>query len=107
MSAPKSVDFLTDPNALSLSKKIMIGVILALPILAVVIYGLTRGDQGVDGRVVDWAMYREFDPQSNQMPNSLKALDGQKIRSPGFMVPLEDNRAQVYHRLPIERKAEA
>jgi len=95
MSAPKPVDFLLDPNGLSLSKKIIIGLILALPILAVVVYGLTRGEPGGDGRVVDWAMYREYDPQTNQMPNSLVVLDGQKIRSPGFMVPLEDNRAQV------------
>ena len=95
MSNSKSVHFLTDPNALSLQKKIIIGVILLLPILAVMIYGLTRGDRGGGGKVVDWAMYREFNPETNQMPNSLQMLDGQKIRSPGFMVPLEDNRAQV------------
>jgi len=40
-------------------------------------------------------MYRQYAPSSGGMPAALQALDGQKIRSPGFMVPLEDNRAQV------------
>jgi uncharacterized protein len=95
MSNSKPADFLTDPNALSSSKKIVIALILALPVLAVVIYGLTRGDQTSGGKVVDWGMYRQYDLQANRMPEFLKALDGQKIRSPGFMVPLEDNRALV------------
>lgn len=95
MNDAKRLDFLTDPNAIPLSKKITIALILALPVFAVFIYSLTKRGGAGDGRVVDWAMYREFDPQSNQMPNSLKMLDGQKIRSPGFMVPLEDNRARV------------
>jgi hypothetical protein len=89
-------DVLVDPDATPLAKKLLIGLLLALPVVAVIIYGVTRvGSDKSSGRVVDWQMYREFDPQTNQMPDRLRALDGQKIRSPGFMVPLEDNRARV------------
>lgn len=87
---------LTDPNAMPFQKKVLIGLIFLLPVLAVFIYGITRsGGSSRGGPVVDWAMYRELDTQTNQIPESLRLLDGQKIRSPGFMVPLEDNRAQV------------
>jgi hypothetical protein len=89
-------DVLVDPHATPVAKKLLIGLLLALPVLAVVIYGVTLGSSNKSsGLVVDWQMYREFDPQTNQMPERLKALDGKKIRSPGFMVPLEDNRARV------------
>ena len=89
-------DTLVDPHAFSLSKKLVVALLLGLPILIVVAYGLMQGRVAKDsGKVVDWAMFREYDPQANVMPPALLALDGQKIRSPGFMVPLEDNRAQV------------
>jgi hypothetical protein len=89
-------DLLDDPVALSLSKKLMIAALLFLPILAVAIYGFTRGNSSSSSnKVVDWGMYRQYDPSSGGIPVALQALDGQKIRSPGFMVPLEDNRAQV------------
>lgn len=89
-------DLLDDPVALSLSKKLMIAALLFLPILAVAIYGFTRGNSSSSSnKVVDWEMYRRYDPSSGGIPAALQALDGQKIRSPGFMVPLEDNRAQV------------
>ena len=89
-------DLLDDPAALSLSKKLMIAALLVLPILAVAIYGFTRGgSSSSSNKVVDWEMYRQYDPSSGGIPAGLQALDGQKIRSPGFMVPLEDNRAQV------------
>lgn len=96
MQEPQKTDVLVDPHATSPTKKLVIGLLLALPVLAVIIYGVTRGGSSKSsGSVVDWQMYREFDPQTNQMPERLRALDGQKIRSPGFMVPLEDNRARV------------
>jgi hypothetical protein len=89
-------DLLDDPAALSLSKKLMIAALLTLPILAVAIYGFTRGSRSSSSnKVVDWEMYRQYDSSSGGIPVALQALDGQKIRSPGFMVPLEDNRAQV------------
>lgn len=97
MNETASTNLLKDPSAMSLSKKLMLGGLFLLPILAVAIYGLTTGSNGPSSnlKVVDWGMYRQYDPQTNLVPPELQALDGQKIRSPGFMVPLEDNRAQV------------
>ena len=97
MNEKAANDLLKDPSAMSVSKKIMLALLFALPILAVVIYGLTqsntKGTQGL--KVVDWGMYRQFDPATSAITPELKALDGQKVRSPGFMVPLEDNRSEV------------
>lgn len=88
---------LDDPNNMSWKRKAIIALLLSFPVIAVTVYGIARSRSGAGdlGKVVGWETYREFDPQTNQMPPSLKALDGQKIRSPGFMVPLEDNRANV------------
>ena len=86
-----------DPQASSTSKKILLAALLALPVAGVMIYGLTRRDGASSGSVktVDWGVYRQYDPASKRMSPELLALDGQKVRSPGFMVPLEDNRAEV------------
>jgi hypothetical protein len=90
-------DLLKDPSAISPAKKIFLVLLFAIPVIAVAIYGLTQGSQkGSSGlKVVDWGMYRQFDSSTSSMSPELKALDGQKVRSPGFMVPLEDNRAEV------------
>ena len=49
-------------------------------------------DKPVD---VDWATLRELDLSTGKAPQSLKKLDGQKVRIPGFIVPLEDNQDSV------------
>ena len=97
MSDTPETDLLKDPSALSMSKKLMIAVGFALPLLGVAIYGALKGggSSGPAGKVADWGLYRQFDSVTNTAPQELQALDGQKVRSPGFMVPLEDNRAEV------------
>jgi hypothetical protein len=90
-------NLLKDPSEISTSKKLLLVLLFAIPIIGVTIYGLTQGGSKSSSglKVVDWGMYRQFDPATSSMPPDLRALDGQKIRSPGFMVPLEDNRAEV------------
>ncbi|MEY4066110.1 MAG: hypothetical protein RIR26_2318 [Pseudomonadota bacterium] len=44
---------------------------------------------------VDWATLRELDISTGKAPQNLKKLDGQKVRIPGFIVPLEDNQDSV------------
>jgi hypothetical protein len=92
-----SKDLLKDPSAMPMSRKIILGLLFALPVVAVIIYGVSVGSKrGTTGlKVVDWGMYSQYDPATSAMPPDLQVLDGQKIRSPGFMVPLEDNRAEV------------
>jgi hypothetical protein len=97
MSETAANDLLKDPSGMPLSKIMVLVALFALPVLAVGIYGLSSiGRQASQQlKIVDWGMYRQLDSNTGAMPADLKALDGQKIRSPGFMVPLEDNRAEV------------
>jgi uncharacterized protein len=42
-----------------------------------------------------WEALGELNYQTGEMPDSLRALDGQIVRIPGFMVPLDDYAARV------------
>ncbi|MBK7962342.1 MAG: DUF3299 domain-containing protein [Bdellovibrionales bacterium] len=44
---------------------------------------------------VNWRLLGEMDYVSGKSPPELKALEGQFVRIPGFMVPLEDNMKAV------------
>lgn len=44
---------------------------------------------------VDWATLRDLDINTGAAPGHLKKLDGQMVRVPGFIVPLEDNQNSV------------
>lgn len=44
---------------------------------------------------VEWSTLRELDLSSGKATANLKALDGAKVRVPGFIVPLEDNQNAV------------
>jgi len=86
-----------DPHAMSPAKKFVLALLLLLPVSGVLVYALTRsgGPSSSSGRSVEWDLYRQYDSSTNKMSPELQALDGQKVRSPGFMVPLEDNRSEV------------
>ncbi|MEY2987669.1 MAG: hypothetical protein RJB13_1190 [Pseudomonadota bacterium] len=43
----------------------------------------------------DWATLRELDLKTGAMPGHLRKLDGQRVRIPGFIVPLEDDQNAV------------
>ena len=45
--------------------------------------------------VVDWNLLRELDVKAGMAPSSLKNHDGKRVRIPGFVVPLEDNKDRV------------
>ncbi len=44
---------------------------------------------------LNWGLLRQLDVKSGQAPDSLKQHDGKRVRIPGFVVPLEDNKNQV------------
>jgi uncharacterized protein len=44
-----------------------------------------------EGLEVSWEILNQLDYITGQSTAELKAFDGQKIKVPGFMVPLEDN----------------
>ena len=39
---------------------------------------------------IDWRMLGQMNPDTRVAPDSLKRLDGQRVRIPGFVVPLDD-----------------
>ena len=89
-------DTLKDQSSLSTMSKILIGLLVLLPLLAVLVYwSVSSGSKGPAGKIVDWGMYRQYDLNTNTPSPELAVLDGHKVRSPGFMVPLEDNRSEV------------
>ncbi len=81
------------------TKIALIAGIALLPIAAVVIYGISKGGgtadedgKPVDGQYyeVDWNLLRELDFQTGTKPAKLAAVDGQFVKVPGFVVPLDD-----------------
>lgn len=77
---------------------LLIGALVALPLIAVGIYAAinSSGKKASSASTqVDWVQYRELDLATGRPSERLAALDGKRVRSPGFMVPLEDNRAEV------------
>jgi len=50
---------------------------------------------GSDEPELTWDDLYELDPDSGDAPEMLRALDGRKVRIPGFMVPLEDSAEQA------------
>ncbi|WP_396224549.1 DUF3299 domain-containing protein [Gemmatimonas sp.] len=60
----------------------------------------TISEQGVI--TVDWKLLRGLDYRSGKMSDTLKALDGKRVRVPGFIVPLDDlqDRAKEFLLVP-------
>lgn len=44
---------------------------------------------------IDWMILKELDLNTGMPSPRLQALDGKRVRAPGFMVPLEDDRSEV------------
>jgi hypothetical protein len=47
------------------------------------------------GVEIDWRLLNQMDYITNTPPEELKKLDGQFVKIPGFMVPLEDEQQRV------------
>jgi hypothetical protein len=87
---------LQNPNAMPPINKILLAVLILLPLIGVGVYALFSGKEAKSRfPVVDWGMYGQLDLNTSRPSPALAAVDGQKVRSPGFMVPLEDNRSEV------------
>jgi hypothetical protein len=58
------------------------------------IYLMSHAGHGA-GIEVDWRLLNQMDYITNTPTSELKQLEGQRIKIPGFMVPLEDNQHKV------------
>jgi len=78
-------------------KTVMMVAVLGAPILAVIVYGVIKAGSSDSSRSmaqyqeVDWQKLRELNLETGDAPATLAALDGQKVRIPGFIVPLDDD----------------
>lgn len=77
-------------------QKLFIGLAFVVALLlGGVLYKVLSGAPSVDGVEVTWDLLGELDYISGKATSELKALDGQSIKIPGFMVPLEDEQEKV------------
>lgn len=79
-----------------MKKWILAGVFILATITGVVIYQtlLSRGGS-LSGVEVDWRLLGEMDYITGKSSSELQALNGQSVKIPGFMVPLEDDQRSV------------
>ena len=62
-------------------------------LLGIIVYFAMKSPMGATE--IDWRLLGEMDYVTGQAPGELKSFDSQKIKMPGFMVPLEDNARKV------------
>lgn len=79
----------------TMQKWLIIGALCLSAIVGAVAYQVFSGSQKVDGVEVTWDLLAQLDYITGQAGSELKALDGQMVRVPGFMVPLEDEQQKV------------
>jgi len=60
-----------------------------------VIYQAVSGRGSLKGVEVDWRLLGDMDYITGKASSELNALNGQGVKIPGFMVPLEDNQREV------------
>jgi hypothetical protein len=54
-----------------------------------------KGAGGGSGIEIDWRLLNQMDYITHNAPTEIKQLDGQRVKMPGFMVPLEDEARKV------------
>ena len=79
----------------TMKKWILLGVLIVATVTGVVVASHLSGSVWGDEVEVDWRLLGELDFVTGQASSELKALDGQGVKIPGFMVPLEDEQKMV------------
>lgn len=79
-----------------MQKLILAGAVVLSLILGAVVYQRLAANRAPgSGPEVTWEQLGALDYITGVAPDSLKALDGQEVKVPGFMVPLEDTQQNV------------
>lgn len=78
-----------------MNKWIMVGVFLLAAVTGAVIFYTSPFGVKKTGVEIDWRLLGEMDYITGHVEGELKALDGKRVKIPGFMVPLEDNLKSV------------
>jgi hypothetical protein len=73
-----------------------VGIVMLAAVAGAMIYHQISGaSSGASGTEVDWRTLGKMDYVSGKSPAELQALNGQLVKIPGFMVPLEDTQKSV------------
>jgi len=75
-------------------KWILIALLVFLAAVGAGVFLIKKVGQGA-GIEIDWRLLNQMDYITQSAPTEIKQLDGQKVKIPGFMVPLEDNSRKI------------
>lgn len=78
-----------------MAKWMAAGLVLIALVSGALIYKFVGSGQSLAQTEVDWRLLGQMDYITGVSGGELKALDGQLVQIPGFMVPLEDNQKLV------------
>ncbi len=76
-------------------KVLIISISAAVLILGFIGYKVINRTSAPSGVEVDWRLLGEMDYITGKVGSELKALNGEVVKIPGFMVPLEDEAQSV------------
>ena len=76
-------------------KWILIGIFIFSAAIGSGLYFFKGGSGGGSASELDWRALGELDYIASQPTPALLKFDGQRVKIPGFMVPLEDNQRLV------------
>lgn len=85
-------------KSLKTQKLMWVGILLVAIVIGAGAYTLSKKINlggSLSAVEVDWRLLGEMDYISGKTPTELQALNGQQVKVPGFMVPLEDNMKSV------------
>lgn len=74
---------------------LILGLIVGFVVLGVLGPKIFSGSRKMAKVEIDWRLLGEMDYVTGVVPPSLKKYDGEVVKVPGFMVPLEDNQKKV------------
>lgn len=87
------------------NKKWVVWVVLGFTLGFVGVFALNHYQQRADSKVpesspgpeaeVSWDTLRELDPAGSTPPKELMDLQNQKVKIPGFLIPLEDDQTDI------------
>ena len=79
-------------------KKLLLAFLLGVPVLAIaIIFAVQSMGPGSGGsgnynyKEITWSDLRKLNIETGEKPADLAKLDGERVKLPGFIVPLEDN----------------
>lgn len=74
---------------------VALGLIVGFLVLGYLMPKIFSGSGKIAKVEIDWRLLGDMDYVTGVVPPELKKYDGQMVKMPGFMVPLEDNQKKV------------